>query len=150
MNCSPRCCPRLFVVVLGVGLFAAGMVLVGTGVSRAEKEKLAERVFEMRTYYTHEAKLEHLHSRFRDHTNYLFVKHGMSLIGYWTPTDKSDTLIYILAYESAEAREKAWKGFLDDAEWKRVFKASHEAAGGPIVKKVESVYLSPTDYSPIR
>ena len=75
----------------------------------------------------------------------------MELIGFWVPTDEErskDTLIYILAYPSREAREASWKAFLDDPEWKQVYEASH--ADGPLVKKVESVYMLGTDYSAIR
>ena len=38
----------------------------------------------MRTYTTHEGQLVNLHKRFRDHTNRIFEKHGMELVGYWT------------------------------------------------------------------
>ena len=98
-------------------------------------------------------KLEFLHKRFRDHTNRIFKKHGMELVGYWTPTEGDEaenTLIYILAYPSKEAREKSWRAFRDDPEWQRVFKTSHEEAGGKIVKEVDSKFLTPTDYSPIK
>src|SRR5690349_8827946 len=64
------------------------------------------RVFEMRTYYCHPGRLEALNKRFRDHTNRLFVKHGMSLVGYWMPIDKPDVLVYILAYPSRDAAAK--------------------------------------------
>jgi hypothetical protein len=108
------------------------------------------RFFEMRTYTTNEGKLSDLNKRFRDHTNTLFVKHGMQLVGYWTPVDKEDTLVYILAYPSLEAREASWKAFRDDPVWQKAYKQSHVDAGGKIVKKVESVFLNPTDYSPIK
>ncbi len=110
----------------------------------------ADRFFEMRTYTTNEGKLCDLHKRFRDHTNRLFKKHGMELVGYWTPTDKEETLVYILAYPSLEARDKSWKAFRDDPDWQKVYKQSHIDAGGKIVKKVDSVFLNPTDYSPIK
>ncbi len=116
-------------------------------------EKAKSRFFEMRTYVAHEGKLDFLHKRFRDHTNRIFQKHGMELVGYWTPLDgtvATDTLVYILAYPSREAREKAWAAFRKDPEWQKVFKASHAEAGGKIVKKVVSLYISPTDYSPIK
>ncbi len=45
------------------------------------------RIFEMRTYTTNPGKLDDLHKRFSTHTNHIFVKHGMTLIGYWTPTE---------------------------------------------------------------
>src|SRR5262245_56251241 len=59
-----------------------------------------ERFFEMRTYTAAPGKLDDLHARFRNHTNKLFQKHGMTLIGYWTPAEgegSKNTLVYILA-----------------------------------------------------
>ncbi|HEY2155327.1 MAG TPA: NIPSNAP family protein [Isosphaeraceae bacterium] len=106
------------------------------------------RLFEMRTYYTHPGRLDALNARFRDHTNKLFVKHGMELVGYWTPQGKPDTLVYILAYPSREAREASWKAFNADPDWKAAREASEK--DGKIVDKVESVFLDPTDYSPIK
>ena len=106
------------------------------------------RVFEMRTYYCHPGRLEALNKRFREHTNRLFVKHGMELVGYWMPIDKPDVLVYVLAYPSRDAATKSWAGFIGDADWKAAKSASE--TDGPIVLKVESVYMSPTDYSPIK
>lgn len=106
------------------------------------------RVFEMRTYYAAPGKLDDLNARFRNHTVKLFEKHGMVNIGYWMPVDNADNkLIYILAYPSREAREKAWKAFGADPDWKSAQKASE--VNGKLVEKVDSVFLSPTDYSPI-
>lgn len=110
------------------------------------------RLFEMRTYYAAPGKLEPLHARFRDHTNRLFRKHGMQLVGYWVPTDKEkgseNTLIYILAYPNREAREKSWQGFLNDPDWKAAYKASE--VNGNLVDKIDSVFLHAADYSPIK
>ncbi len=109
------------------------------------------RIFEMRTYHAAPGKLEALHARFRDHTNALFTKHGMEMVGYWVPTDPEhgkDTLIYILAYPSMEARETAWKAFQQDPDWKKARDESEK--GGKLVAKVEQVFMTPTDYSPIK
>lgn len=117
----------------------------------AEAQKKANRFFEIRTYTTNDGKLKDLHARFKNHTNRLFKKHGMQLIGYWTPTDKKkskNTLVYILAYPSMEARTKAWKGFFSDPEWQKAYKNSIK--DGRLVKGVKSQYLSPTEYSPIK
>ena len=115
-----------------------------------EAQKLDAQIYELRIYHTNPGLLKNLHKRFDEHTNYLFVKHGMRLIGYWTPADEDNKLIYILAFPSIEAREKAWKAFGDDPEWQKARDASHEDAGGPIVDKIESTIMFPTDYSPIR
>ncbi len=105
------------------------------------------RVFEMRTYYANEGKLEELLTRFRDHTVALFEKHGMENVGYFVPADNTDNkLIYFLAYPSREARQKSWKAFGSDPDWKAAFAASK--VNGKLVAKVESQFLEFTDYSP--
>jgi hypothetical protein len=109
---------------------------------------LKAQLYELRTYHTNPGKLADLHDRFREHTNHLFVKHGMKLIGYWTPADEDNKLVYLLSFDSAEARDKAWEAFRNDPEWKAAYAASRE--DGPIVDKVESSLMYATDYSPIR
>jgi hypothetical protein len=120
--------------------------------TRAEPEKAGSRVFELRTYYTNEGKLDDLHKRFRDHTCELLKKHGADVIGFWTPQDDKDgkgsRLVYLLAFPSREAAEKTWKEFRDDPEWKKVYAESHK--NGVLVNKVESVFLVPTDYSALK
>ena len=106
------------------------------------------RTFEMRTYYCHPGRLDALNKRFREHTNRLFKKHGIELVGYWTPNEKPDVLVYILAYPSREAATASWAAFRTDAEWTAARTASE--TDGPIVQKVESVFMAPTDYSPIK
>jgi hypothetical protein len=110
-----------------------------------------QRFFELRIYTANPGKLDALNARFRNHTNKLFVKHGMELIGYWTPADgpeSENTLIYILAYPSREAREASWKAFQADPDWKTARAESEK--DGRLVEKVESKFLNPTDYSPIK
>jgi len=105
-------------------------------------------VYELRTYTTHPGKLDDLHKRFRDHTMQLFEKHGIKNIGYWVPADKPDTLIYLIAHKSRKAADQSWKEFREDPEWKQVAKASEQ--NGKIVMHVDSKYLTPTDYSPLK
>lgn len=130
---------------------AAAVLNVSVLMLRAQDAKPTEnkeRFFELRTYHCNEGKLDALNARFRNHTNALFQRHGMELVGYWMPVDQKDTLIYVLAYPSKEAREKAWKEFGDDPDWKKARTESEK--DGALVKKVDSVFMTPTDYSPIR
>jgi hypothetical protein len=106
------------------------------------------RVFELRTYHCHPGRLEALNKRFRDHTVRIFKKHGMESIAYWIPADQPDTLIYVLAFPSREAATQSWAAFRADPEWTAARTASE--ADGPIVQKVDSVFMSPTDYSAIK
>ena len=61
------------------------------------------RAFELRTYTAADGKLDALNTRFREHTIALFEKHGMQVVGFWTPTGDGaeNTLVYLLAYTSA-------------------------------------------------
>ena len=138
-------------LVLGLGVL--GFVAHRAHADKLDKEagKVDTRVFELRTYYAAPGKMKALHARFRDHTNKLFAKHGMTVVGFWTPTKPEEaekTLYYILAYPSQDAARKSWQGFRDDPDWKAAKDASEK--DGPLVQKVESVYMNPTDYSPMK
>jgi len=109
------------------------------------------RVFELRTYTCNEGKLPDLLARFRNHTMAIFEKHGMTNIAYWVPQDapaSQNTLIYVIAHASREAAKKNWEEFGKDPEWQKVQKESE--ANGKIVSKVESVFMDPTDFSPMK
>jgi hypothetical protein len=107
-------------------------------------------VYELRTYTALPGRLDALNARFRNHTLPIFEKHGMKNVGYWVPQDdprKADTLVYIVAHPSREAAKQAWDAFRADPEWQKA-RADSEASG-PIVAKIESVFLDPVDYSPL-
>jgi hypothetical protein len=75
----------------------------------------------------------------------------MTLIGFWSPTDPDQAkqkMVYILAFPSREAAAKSWKAFQEDPDWKEAKAASEK--DGKLVDKVESVFLNPTDYSPLK
>jgi hypothetical protein len=123
-----------------------------TSAEGARTQASARRVFELRTYITNDGKLDDLHKRFRDHTCGLLKKHGAELIGFWTPLDEKDgkggKLVYLVAFPSREAAKTTWESFGKDPEWRKVYEESHK--DGVLVKKVESVYLEPTDYSEMK
>jgi hypothetical protein len=109
------------------------------------------RVFELRTYIAATGKIDALHARFREHTLKLFEKHRMTVIGFWRPADEQQAerqLIYLMAYPSREAAATSWRDFKADPAWKAVKEVSE--TDGPLVDRIESVYLNPTDYSPLR
>jgi hypothetical protein len=105
------------------------------------------RCFELRTYTVRAegpGSIDLLHSRFRQHTNRLFRKHGMEIIGFWHPTNKPNTLIYILAYKDRAARDAAWKGFQSDPEWAKV------RADMQVGTQVEAIFMNAVDYGPMK
>jgi hypothetical protein len=109
------------------------------------------KVYELRIYKTNPGKLEALHARFREHACPLFKKHGIELVGFWTPTDgdeAKDTLYYIIAFPSVKAQKEAWQAFKSDPEWIKA-KADSEK-DGVLVKQLQSKNMKATDYSPIQ
>ena len=109
---------------------------------------LVAEVYELRTYYANEGKMGGLLSRFRDHTTKIFESHGMKNIGYWLTEGEDPKLVYIITHKDRETAKKNWKAFSIDPKWKAAAKAS--VANGRLVKKVESQFLTPTDFSKLK
>jgi hypothetical protein len=131
------------------GMGAAMMLSPASGSEAQASGAKSEVVYELRVYHTNEGKLDALVARFRDHTVEIFKRHGMISVAYWTPTDeplKGRTLIYILKHPSREAAAANWKAFHDDPEWVKVSTASE--VNGKLVEKVDSTYMTLTDFSP--
>jgi hypothetical protein len=120
------------------------LVALAADAPAADKEA---RVYEMRVYYAPPGKLEALNARFKNHTLKLFEKHGITNVGYFTPLDNADNkLVYFISAPSKEARDKSFKAFAADPEWQKAWKESEK--GGKLVDKIESRFLTTTDYSP--
>ena len=146
-------------MVMNRWTFAAwSMLVLGLGVALGGwsretvlQAQAANRVFELRTYTAPDGKLGELHARFRNHTMRIFEKHGMTNVVYLSPQDaplSQNTLVYLLAHKSREAAKASWGAFVADPEWRKVNTESQ--VNGKIVAKVESVFLDPTDYSPMK
>ena len=144
---------RLAAVFLALLATSASVAACHAGSTRAGEPVRATtpRVFELRTYTSPPGRLPDLERRFREHTMAIFERHGMKNIGYWIPQDSArhnNTLDYIIAHASREQARANWAAFSADTQWKRV--AAESEANGRIVTKVESVFLDPTDFSPIK
>ena len=136
-----------------LALFGGGYLAGTQGKTPAASAAQAndERVFELRTYTAEPGKLADVERRFRDHTTYLFDKHGMKNIAYFVPTDTplaGNTLIYVIAHPSREAATRNWAAFRADSAWVRARTASE--ANGRIVAGTKSVFMKATDFSPIQ
>ena len=104
------------------------------------------------TYMAPDGKLANLDARFRDHTLGLFARHGITSVGYFHAIEAekgaANTLVYFLAYPSREAATASSQKFLADPDWVKAWKASEK--DGKLTTKMESVFLIPTDFSPLR
>ncbi len=142
--------------VLMIAALSAGLALAAVSTVRAADEKpaaaaaAAGKYYELRIYTAAPGKLDALNARFRDHTIKLFKKHGIENIGYWVAVDEKNVgkLFYVVAYPDKESRDKSWAAFGKDPEWIAAKTASEK--DGKLVDKVEQVFMTSTDYSPIK
>lgn len=124
------------------------LLVLMTAVPTRAADGAGEQVYELRTYIAAPGKLDALNKRFREHTCELFKKHGMTLVGFWMPTEGDEaknTLIYVLAHKDRAAADASWKAFRADPVWVEAKKASE--VDGSLTEKVTSVFMRPTDYS---
>ena len=129
----------------------AATVLVSAGFAVGRTSTSApSRIYELRIYTPAAGKLDAVNARFRDHTRAIFDRHHMKSVGYWLPTEgvNAGKFVYILEHPSREEATKNWAEFRADPEWVKV-KAESEA-NGPLVSNVDSTFMTPTDYSPIK
>ena len=114
---------------------------------RREIPQISTNVQELRTYEAVPGNLPALNDRFANHTNALFQKHGMEVVGYWTEVvGTSNQLVYMLGYDGLGDREKSWGAFQNDPDWQKARAASE--VNGPLVKRSHNRILRRTAYSP--
>ena len=107
------------------------------------------RTFELRTYVAVAGKLDALLTRFREHAVPLFEKHGMTNIGFWVATDDNgkptETLVYLVSHTSRAAAEESWAAFWADPDW-----LAARSDGEQVTAGATSMFIDPTDFSPLR
>jgi hypothetical protein len=136
----------------GVALVTSTDAETPVASSEIQTEAIAEQpaqLFELRIYTAAPGKMESLHQRFRDHTLRIFEKHGIKSIGYWTSESEPDRLYYVVAYPDRESREQRLvNGIAKDPEFLKVVAESEK--DGKLTTSIESVILTPTEYSPMK
>lgn len=134
-----------------VGAFAIGTLLTARFMKIEQARADSNRVYELRMYHTFPNRLVPLETRFRNGEVKVFENNHMKFIGGWVPQDApnhENLFIYMLAHESREAAKKNWADFGADPDWKKIRETSE--ADGKIVEKVESTFMDPIDFSPLK
>ena len=107
-------------------------------------------LYELRIYECVPGKLPDLNKRFSTITLKIWERHGIRQAGFWTTVigESSQTLYYMLAWESLAERETKWAAFGADPEWLTARAKTEEA--GAIVANVKNFILAPTPYSSVK
>src|SRR5271156_7122851 len=129
---------------------AAGAV-IAAGLAHVRQVRAdSSHVFELRIYHAVPGKLPALESRFRDTTSKLLAKHDLHVVGYWVPEDApgwDNTFIWIVAHDNREEAKKNWDAMIADPEFQAVIKSE---LANKLAEKVDSTYMRPTDFSPMK
>ena len=131
--------------------FAAGALLTARFMTIQQAQADSNRVYELRMYHTFPNRLTPLVTRFRNGEVKVFEQNHMKFMGAWVPQDApnhENLFIYLLAHENRDAAKKNWAGFGADPDWKTIRDTSE--ADGKIVEKVESTFMDPVDFSPLK
>jgi hypothetical protein len=106
-------------------------------------------IYELRIYDTVPGKLQALNDRFANTTLRIFEKHGIKVVGFWTDVvGLSNRLTYIVAFEDAGQRDRAWRETLSDPELVQAFAESEK--DGPLIARMTNTIMRPTAYSPLQ
>ena len=111
----------------------------------APEERLTNGpLYELRVYRASEERFEHLQDRFREHTDQIFRRHGLTPVGYWIAEDQNKhrrTFAYLLKHPSRYQGWLNWKDFNNDRNWQQVLKTPKYQ--GLLRERPESTFLLP-------
>ena len=107
-------------------------------------------IHELRIYHCMPGRLPDLNKRFETATLTIWDKHGIRQAGFWTVLVGPDnqSLYYLLEWDSMAERERKWGAFMADPEW--LAKRAETERNGPLVERVENLFLAPTAYSKVK
>lgn len=107
-------------------------------------------LYEMRIYHAMPGRLPDLNNRFATITLKMWEKHGINQVGFWITAVGPDNnaLYYMLEWESMADRERKWNTFATDPAW--LSARAETEKNGPLVQRIENMFLTPTAYSKMK
>lgn len=115
-------------------------------------EKRPARVFELRTYESHTlATLRRKVNMFNQGEIEVFRKLGMRPVffGETLVGPRQPNLMYMLSFDDLAAREKLWRDFGADPDWKRI-SAEPGVSDARVVSNISNAILRPLSFSLVR
>src|SRR5271170_1022303 len=131
--------------------FAAGSLMTARWMRVTQVRADSNHVFELRFYHALPGKMPELESRFRDTTSKLLAKHDLKAVGYWVTEGDvpawDNTFIFIVDHRSLEEAKEHWQAFRTDPAFQEELKSEQ---ANKLVEKVDTTYMRPTDFSPMK
>ena len=88
-------------------------------------------------------KMSALEARFRDTTSKLL--HNVRVVGYSVAED--NTFVFVVVHTSREKAKQSWDAFRADPDFQEMAKSEQR---DKLVEKIDSTYMRPTDFSPMK
>ena len=103
-------------------------------------------IYELREYIIKPGRMEECHAVFAESCVPVFHDVGIRMLGFWEPVPKDGrSFIYLVAFDDAAARERAWPAFISHPIWGAA--KARMNADFPW-EKTSATVLAPTFYSP--
>lgn len=98
---------------------------------------------ELRIYEVEPGRMADMQARYHGPLRELFSRHVIEVAGAWHSTfgPRSPLFVYLMHWESLEARQQAWNGFYADPQWHRV--RSETNRGSELVERYDLNFLRP-------
>jgi hypothetical protein len=133
---------------------AAGSLVTDSVAQENQMTADNNRVFELRIYHAVPGRMPALEARFRDTTSKLLAKHELKVVGYWVAADTSvsdnklkNAFVFMVAHPSREDAKKKWDAMWVDPGFQKLVKSEQ---ADKLVEGVDSTYMRPTDFSPMK
>ena len=103
-------------------------------------------IHELRIYHAVPGRMPDLNNRFSNITLKMWDKFGIRQVGFWTTLvgPSNNALYYLLEWQSLAEREQKWNAFAANPEW--LAARAETEKNGPLVERVENIFLTPTAY----
>jgi hypothetical protein len=107
-------------------------------------------IHELRIYHAVPGRMPDLNNRFSNITLKMWEKFGIRQVGFWTTLvgPSNNALYYLLEWQSLADREQKWNAFAANPDW--LAARAETEKNGPLVERVENIFLTPTAYSKLK
>jgi len=112
----------------------------------------SNQLYEMRIYESPtNRQLNFMHDRFSGGEIDVFHRSGINPILYADTVfgPNQPNMLYLIPFQTADHREKAWTAFRNDPDWIKIRDESIRH-GGEIVRNITNMFLSPMSFSMLR
>jgi hypothetical protein len=129
-------------------ILSFAVAVVSLGSRSTASAQTAPGLYELRSYVSEPGRQAEVLKLIQNDGVPFMKKHNLTLVGAWTPVNKSDERVFtLLSHKDKASCDAAWAALQNDDAWKAALQKSVVDGKRP-VKSFERIFLTPNDYSP--